>query len=370
MARLLFIILFIPSIVFSHELKPSIANFQFIEKDNKLNFKLSIQLNLEAILANIDPSHSDTDESKNSDYYNNLRKLPAEQLLEVFKKSLINFKDNISLNQNELKIPFEVDDVQIDKVGDLNLSRETLIQISGSNIDKNNLQFGWIKDYGPIILRVSNPQKKIVYTEYLKINSVSKKFSITKNKDQNLFAEIYNYLTIGFLHIVPKGLDHILFVIGLFLFSPKFKPLLIQVSAFTLAHTITIFLGVLNILSISPQIVEPIIALSIAYVAIENIFLKNISLWRPMVVFVFGLLHGLGFAGVISEIGLSQVHFITSLISFNIGVEIGQLFVIVGCYFGFAYWIKEKSWYKKYFTNTLSIIIALVGVYWFIERVI
>ena len=114
-----------------------------------------------------------------------------------------------------------------------------------------------------------------------------------------MFVEIYNYLTIGFLHIVPKGLDHILFVIGLFLFSPKFKPLLIQVSAFTLAHTITIFLGVLNILSISPQIVEPIIALSIAYVAIENIFLKNISLWRPMVVFVFGLLHGLGFAGVI-----------------------------------------------------------------------
>ena len=120
------------------------------------------------------------------------------------------------------------------------------IQISGSNIDKNNLQFGWIKDYGPIIIRVSNPKSEIVYTEYLKINSVSKNFSITKNKSQNLFKEIYNYLTIGFLHIVPKGLDHILFVIGLFLFSPKFKPLLIQVSAFTIAHTSTIFLGVLN----------------------------------------------------------------------------------------------------------------------------
>ena len=193
-------------------------------------------------------------------------------MLDVFKKSLINFKDNIFLNQNELKIPFKIDNVQIDRIGDLKLSRKTLIQISGSNIDKNNLQFGWINDYGPIILRVSNPKSEIVYTEYLKINSISKNFSITKNKSQNLFKEIYNYLTIGFLHIVPKGLDHILFVIGLFLFSPKFKPLLIQVSAFTVAHTITIFLGVLNILSISPQIVEPIIALSITYVAIENIF--------------------------------------------------------------------------------------------------
>lgn len=370
MARLLFILLFIPSIVFSHELKPSIANFQFIEKNNKLNFELSIQLNLEAILANIDPSHSDTDESKNSDYYNSLRKLTSEQLLDIFKKSLTNLKDNIFLNQNELKIPFKINDVQIDKVGNLNLSRKTLIQISGSNIDKNNLQFGWIKDYGPVILRVSNPQKEIVYTEYLKINSVSKNFSMTKNKEQNLFIEIYNYLTIGFLHIVPKGLDHILFVIGLFLFSPKFKPLLIQVSAFTLAHTITIFLGVLNILSISPQIVEPIIALSIVYVGIENIFIRNISIRRPMVVFIFGLLHGLGFAGVISEIGLSKAHFVTSLISFNVGVELGQLFVIVGCYFAFAYWIKEKPWYKKYFTNTLSILISLVGIYWFVERVI
>ena len=89
-----------------------------------------------------------------------------------------------------------------------------------------------------------------------------------------------------------------------------------------------------------------------------------------MIVFGFGLLHGLGFAGVISEIGLSQSHFVKSLISFNVGVEIGQLFVITACYFGFAHWIKEKNWYKKFFTNPLSIMIALIGLYWFIERVI
>ena len=141
-------------------------------------------------------------------------------------------------------------------------------------------------------------------------------------------------------------------------------------SAFTLAHTITIFLGVLNIVVISPSVVEPIIALSIAYVALENIFLKNISLWRSVVVFVFGLLHGLGFAGVISEIGLSQTHFVISLISFNVGVELGQLFVILVCYFGIAHWIKEKIWYKKFFTNPLSFIISIIGLYWFVERII
>jgi hypothetical protein len=106
----------------------------------------------------------------------------------------------------------------------------------------------------------------------LKTDAKSRNFSLSKNQNQSLSSEILNYLIIGFEHIVPKGLDHILFVLGLFLFSPKFKPLLIQVSAFTLAHTITIFLGVLNIVVISPSIVEPIIALSIAYVALENIF--------------------------------------------------------------------------------------------------
>ena len=147
------------------------------------------------------------------------------------------------------------------------------------------------------------------------------------------------------------------------------KPLIIQVSAFTLAHTITIFLGVLEIVKLSGQIVEPIIALSISYVAVENIIFKKVSLWRPIVIFAFGLLHGLGFAGVISEIGLSQTNFILTLISFNVGVEFGQLFVILVC-FGIAYWIKEKMWYKKYFTNPLSMLIAIIGLYWFFERVI
>jgi len=370
MLRYLFLIFFLPTIAFSHELKPSIVNFQFIKQQQTLDFKLDIQLNLEAILANIDPSHDNTNESENSEYYNSLRKLNASELQNLFNQKLKDFTNNIQLFQNDQTVQFKIDNIFIPEIGDIAISRETQITLSGKNILENNLSFSWSKSYGPVILRVSDLDKEIVYTEYLKTDAKSKNFSLSKNQNQSLSSEILNYLIIGFEHIVPKGLDHILFVLGLFLFSPKFKPLLIQVSAFTLAHTITIFLGVLNIVVISPSIVEPIIALSIAYVALENIFLKNISLWRPIVVFVFGLLHGLGFAGVISEIGLSQVHFVTSLISFNVGVELGQLFVILVCYFGIAHWIKEKSWYKKFFTNPLSFIISIIGLYWFVERII
>lgn len=369
MIRYLLFFLLLPSIAFSHELKPAIANLNIQKNEQIVNVKIDIQLNLEAILANIDPSHADTDESKNASYYNDLRKLKPEELKSLFFKNLKDFNKKISLKSDNKDIDLKIDEIVIDNIGNIEVSRKSNIFLSGKGIDEDNLKFGWNQDYGPIILRVLTSKDSLVYTEYLKINSVSKNFSIYKKNNDNLFSDIINYLIIGFEHIVPKGLDHILFVIGLFLFSPKMKPLIIQVSAFTLAHTITIFLGVLEIVKLSGQIVEPIIALSISYVAVENIIFKKVSLWRPIVIFAFGLLHGLGFAGVISEIGLSQTNFILTLISFNVGVEFGQLFVILVC-FGIAYWIKEKMWYKKYFTNPLSMLIAIIGLYWFFERVI
>src|SRR5690606_21600571 len=97
-----------------------------------------------------------------------------------------------------------------------------------------------------------------------------------------------NYIRIGFAHIVPKGLDHILFVLGLFFFSMRMRPLLTQVTAFTLAHTVTLALATLKIVSVPPQIVEPLIAASIAWVAVENILWQKLTPWRTLVVFGFG----------------------------------------------------------------------------------
>jgi hypothetical protein len=109
---------------------------------------------------------------------------------------------------------------------------------------------------------------------------------------------VRQYLWLGYTHILPKGLDHILFVLGLFLLSARFKPLLMQVTAFTIAHSITLGLSMYGIVSLPSRIVEPLIALSIAYVAIENVLTRELKPWRIALVFMFGLLHGLGFAGV------------------------------------------------------------------------
>ena len=127
------------------------------------------------------------------------------------------------------------------------------------------------------------------------------------------------YLWLGYTHILPQGLDHILFVIGLFLLSPRLKTLLLQVTAFTIAHSITLGLSMYGIVSLPPRVVEPLIALSIAYVAIENLLTRELKPWRVALVFTFGLLHGLGFAGVLRELGLPRAEFLTALLTFNAG---------------------------------------------------
>lgn len=171
----------------------------------------------------------------------------------------------------------------------------------------------------------------------------------------------------GIEHIVPKGLDHILFVLGLFFSSLILGSLLWQVTAFTLAHTSTLALAAVGIVQIPGTIVEPIIALSIVWIAVENCIFKQTSRWRPLVVFCFGLLHGLGFASVLNDYGLPKGNFISSLLAFNVGVELGQLLVLATAA-ALVWLVREKKWYRHRIQIPASLMIALVGVYWFLER--
>jgi hypothetical protein len=178
-----------------------------------------------------------------------------------------------------------------------------------------------------------------------------------------------DYIALGYTHILPKGLDHILFVIGLFLLSVRLRPILMQVTAFTVAHSITLALTMYGVVALSSRIVEPLIALSIAYVAIENLVTGELKPWRVALVFAFGLLHGMGFAGVLSDLGLPRGEFVTALLSFNVGVEAGQLTVIaIAAAIVAGY--RQREWYRRLVVAPASIAIAVVGVYWTIARVI
>lgn len=173
------------------------------------------------------------------------------------------------------------------------------------------------------------------------------------------------YFVLGFEHILPKGLDHILFVVGLFLLSASWRPLLLQVTLFTMAHSITLGLSIYGVVALPPSIVEPLIALSITYVAIENLFTSKLKPWRAALVFGFGLLHGLGFAGVLSELGLPKAQFLPALLTFNLGVEAGQLTVMALAFLAVGWWrVARAASYRRFVVVPASLGIALVGAYW------
>jgi hypothetical protein len=208
-----------------------------------------------------------------------------------------------------------------------------------------------------------------VYRTWLEPGKASPPFTLGEALQSPSRGEVLRrYLALGFTHIVPKGLDHILFVLGLFLLSPRIKPLLWQVSAFTLAHTLTLALSVYGVVSLPSRVVEPAIALSIVFVAVENVIARRLTPWRPAVVFLFGLLHGLGFAGVLTELGLPRSQFLAALLSFNVGVEVGQLAVILVAALLIALPFGKKPWYRSRVEVPASLAIAAVALVWLVQR--
>lgn len=179
---------------------------------------------------------------------------------------------------------------------------------------------------------------------------------------------VWYYLKLGYQHILPTGPDHILFVTGLCLLSTKVKTILWQATAFTVAHSITLALSMKNMIVAPGAVVEPVIALSIMFVAIENIILSELKPWRIAIVFLFGLIHGMGFASALNEIGLPPDRFFTSILSFNLGVELGQI-TIIALVFGLIILpFRNKKWYRTSIVFGLSLVIAIIAGYWTIIR--
>ena len=191
---------------------------------------------------------------------------------------------------------------------------------------------------------------------------------------RGFFETLGLYMTIGIGHILPDGADHILFVLAVFLASVRVKALVWQISAFTVAHTVTLGLAAVGFITPSAALVEPLIAFTIAFVAIENLVFKEMSAWRPVVVFAFGLIHGLGFAGFFGELGLPPGQFWSALIGFNLGVEIGQLSVIAAAAVA-GYAVRRAlrdpagtAGYRNWIVRPGSALIGLTGLWWGIAR--
>jgi len=353
--------------VAAHEIRPAVVDVH-LQVDG--SYRVALQVNMEAVLAGVSPAHSDTNESPNAESYNRLRALPARQLEERIRAFWPQYGDGLHLDFDGVRSTPLLTALDIPEPGDLARARLTTLRLTGSiPPGAKTLRWTYAPQYGGSVLRLHRAGASDIIAAWVREGAASATYPLAGDIAATTRTAVFGqYLVLGFTHILPKGLDHMLFVLGLFLLSTQLAPLLWQVTAFTLAHSITLALSMYGVIALSPAVVEPLIAASIVAVAVENLLTARLHAWRIFVVFGFGLLHGLGFAGVLTEIGLPRDEFVTGLIAFNVGVEGGQLAVIALAFLAVGYWFRHKPWYRTRVVLPLSAAIALTGAYWVVER--
>lgn len=333
-------------------------------------YLLAIVANMEAVLAGIGALSAGADTLPAIAEYNRLRALAPEELREQIERRVPDFLDGITLAFDGERGDPELIGIKVPPVGDLGFSRRTTLLLVGTlPAGAKEVTFQYAARYGGSVLRVDEADQ--LDAVWLRAGQQSEPYTMGKGFMESTLADVlFKYAVLGFRHILPQGIDHILFVLGLFLLSTCQRTLLIQVSAFTAAHTLTLALAVYNVVSLPPSIVEPLIAASIAYVAVENIMTTQLKPWRAWVVFGFGLLHGLGFAGALREVGLPGEQLLAALASFNVGVELGQLAVIALAFMVAGIWGRNQLQYRSRIVIPASATIAAVAIFWTVQRVI
>lgn len=366
----------------AHEIRPAVADFSIISSndDNKAKqtLQISIDFSAEIFLARLDASQiKDTDDAIQGPDYDRLRASPPDKLAAQFTAAWPKFSAILNGYAGANALTFVLQRISVEDTLSpplaVTLPRSTKIIITADLPDDNSpISFGWNARLGALVLRQQNPnidQDKL-YTGYLTPGMQSPPIARLGTTVQTITDIVTAYVKIGFVHIVPKGLDHILFVLGLFFYAANWRPLLAQVTVFTLAHTITLALASTGIIVVSAAIIEPLIAASIIYVAVENLRNQRLGFTRMAVIFGFGLLHGLGFASVLADIGMAPGDFALSLISFNIGVELGQIAVLLPIFL--LVWLLpiNLTWYRRFIALPASSIIGIIGLWMLVSRIL
>jgi len=339
------------------------------------HYRVEIRASIEALLTGINARYKDTTQAPTAEEYDRLRELEAPTLAEAFEPFRRQMLDAIELRLDGRPSPARITRVDIPVPGYTKVPRISLIVLEGDiPADTKALSWYYPAAFGDNAVRVrqvdeANEQWHWSPWQWIREDRTSEPFSLTEVFSPPGFVDVVaEYGAAGFDHIIPKGADHILFVLGLFLFSTQMRPLLWQITMFTVAHSITLAMAMTGVIELPARIVEPLIALSIAYVGIENVWHRRMHKSRLVLVFAFGLLHGLGFASMLADFGMPEDAFLTALVSFNVGVELGQLAVVGLAFLAVGFWLGDKPYYRRLVVIPGSLLIALIGLYWTWER--
>jgi hydrogenase/urease accessory protein HupE len=363
-----------PAPVLADIVKPALVE---ISVNTNGTYKVEIRASIEALLTGINSRYRNTQEAPTAEAYDELRVMQSGDLQAAFEPFKQRFTETVRLEFDQQPAPLIVTRVEIPEPGYTKVPRISVIYLEGE-LDRSVRSVNWyypeaFGDNAVRVRQIDSVNEKWHWSDWqwLRKDEASEPFSLTEVfTQQPASAVIKTYLVAGYEHILPKGLDHILFILGIFLLSVKLRPLLWQVTMFTVAHTITLGMSASGLVSLPANIVEPLIALSIAYIGIENIFARSLHNSRLLLVFGFGLLHGMGFASVLKDFGMPDDAFMTALLSFNVGVELGQLTIITLAFLTVGLWFGNRRWYRHVIVTTGSAAIALIGLYWTYDRIV
>lgn len=363
----------------AHEVLPTIADLRVVDNEA---LQIDFRINLEAFLAGIDlDTVDDTDADAAGAEYDTLRALPADEVAaragEIVAAwsthPLITADGPVALSLAQVTMPDDLD-FELPRISDMRV-----VAVLPQNT--RAVAVHWPEGAGALALRqqdVSEP-----YTGLLTGGASSPAINLFGADAAAAWPVFASYVPVGLDHILPKGLDHILFILGFFFLSTRLAPLLWQVGAFTLAHSVTLAVGALGWVNHPGSVIELLVAVSIVYIAVDNLFRSGLNRWRTLLVFLFGLVHGLGLAAAFGEYGAPPSQFIPALLGFNVGAELGQLTVIGAAALGLwgCTWVARRAdlseveapagRYPVMFRAVsvpASLIIALIGAYWCLER--
>lgn len=365
--------MFLPMALTADVVRPALVE---ISINANGTYRIEIRASIEALLTGINAGYKNTQDSPMAQAYDVLRELPAAALDKKWQPFRQHFTGQIELRFDGHRVPLVVTDTKIPEPGYTGVPRISVITLQ-DEVDRSVQTVDW---YYPVgfgdnavrVRQVDEIEEKWHWSEWqwLRKDQRSEPFSLTEVFTRRPLTDtIRSYLVSGFEHILPGGLDHILFILGIFLLCTQIKPLLWQVTMFTVAHTVTLGLTMAGYIQLPARIVEPLIALSIAWIGVENIRHRSLHTGRLLLVFAFGLLHGMGFADALQEFGMPDDAFLTALISFNVGVELGQLAIIAAAFLAVGVCCRHRQWYRAVVIIPGSAAIAATGLYWTFERI-
>lgn len=343
----LLLLLFFTQISFAHD--PGLSSAEVVLNEKGVDVAITFALQDTESFA---PMDKDGDAEVSAEE----REISKPEVAALIAKEL-----EVTLNNQNVK-PFAIENVTFDAQNNAHLLFH--YQPAANSLKMQLLFLNKLPDGHKQVVTIKDATGKNLSEKMLTQQDNSIELNLTKSESTSMFKDFF---VLGIEHILT-GYDHLLFLFALLIVTHRFWSAFGIITFFTIAHSITLAIAGMNLLTIPSTIVEPLIAASIVYVGVENLIVKEPK-GRKYLTFAFGLIHGFGFAAVLQEMNITSIEsgILVPLFSFNLGVETGQL-VVTAISLPIIWWLHIKPLIEKYFVPVCSTIVCLAGGYWLIER--